>query len=144
MDCGGLVMVILFDQDNIPNEIFEIVFATTQQIIVGRVLVNYMKAQKGELTKSQMSQFAIMLNDGKVVTEIQEEPFIGKKVKLSYNKRQFYDRILTPLRSMGLIHYDLYKKTYKLADGFKANLVRISEMWTSELEKKAITVKFAE
>lgn len=137
-------MVILFDQDNIPNEIFEVVFATTQQIIVGRVLVNYMKENKSELTKSQMSKFAIMLNDGKVVTEIQEEPFVGKRVKLSYNKRQFYDRILTPLRSMGLIHYDLYKKTYKLADGFKANLVKISDMWTTELEKKAIVVKFSE
>jgi hypothetical protein len=137
-------MVILFDQDNIPNEIFEIVFATTQQIIVGRVLVNYMKSHNSELTKSQMSKFAIMLNDGKVVTEIQEEPFIGKKVKLSYNKRQFYDRILTPLRSMGLIHYDLYKKTYKLADGFRANLLKVAEMWSSELEKKAIAVKFAE
>ena len=137
-------MVILFDQDNIPNEIFEVVFATTQQVIVGRVLINYMKDHKGELTKSQMSRFAIMLNDGKVMTEIQEEPFIGKKVKLSYNKRQFYDRILTPLRSMGMIHYDLYKKTYKLADGFKANLLKISEMWTDELQKKAIVVKFAE
>ncbi len=137
-------MVILFDQDNIPNEIFEIVFATTQQVIVGRVLVHYMKDHKSELTKSQMSKFAIMLNDGKVMTEIQEEPFIGKKVKLSYNKRQFYDRILTPLRSMGLIHYDLYKKTYKLADGLKNNLAKIGDMWSDELQKKAIVVKFAE
>jgi hypothetical protein len=137
-------MVILFDQDNIPNEIYEIVFATTQQVIVGRVLVNYMKDHNNELTKSQMSKFAIMLNDGKVITEIQEEPFVGKKVKLSYNKRQFYDRILTPLRSMGLIHYDLYKKTYKLADGFKNNLMKVGDMWSQELEKKPITVKFVE
>ena len=137
-------MVILFDQDNVPNEVFEVVFATTQQIIVGRVLVDYMKANNNELTKSGMSEFAIMLNDGKVVTEIEEEPFIGKKVKLSYNKRQFYDRILTPLRSMGLIQYDLYKKTYKLSDAFKGNLARIGDMWNDELSKKPGNVKFSE
>jgi hypothetical protein len=51
---------------------------------------------------------------------------------------------LTPLRSMGLIHYDLYKKTYKLADGLRPNLVKISDMWSMELEKKPVSVKFAE
>ena len=137
-------MVILFDQDNLPSEIYEVVFATTQQIIVARVLVSHMKQNLNELSKSKMSRFAIMLNDGKVVTEIQEEPFKGKKVKLSYNKRQFYDRILTPLRSMGLIHYDLYKKTYRLSDGFAKNLVKVGAMWDEELIKKAHPVKFDE
>ena len=143
--CWGVVnMVILFDQDNLPNEIYEVIFATTQQVIVGRVLINHMKDNSGELSKSKMSKFAIMLNDGKVVTEIQEEPFKGKKVKLSYNKRQFYDRILTPLRSMGLVQYDLYKKTYRLSDGFKGVLVKVGDMWNEELTKKALPVKFAE
>ncbi len=137
-------MVILFDQDNLPHEVYEIVFATTQQVIVGRVLINHMKENGGELSKSEMSRFAIMLNDGKVVTEIQEEPFRGKKVKLSYNKRQFYDRILTPLRSMGLIHYDLYKKTYRLSGSFKESLARVGEMWALELGKKPTPVKFAQ
>ncbi|HIH92336.1 TPA: hypothetical protein HA281_06065 [Candidatus Woesearchaeota archaeon] len=137
-------MVILFDQDNLPEEVCEVVFATTQQVIVGRVLIDHMKESGGELSKSQMSRFAIMLNDGKVVTEIQEEPFKGKKVKISYNKRQFYDRILTPLRSMGIIHYDLYKKTYKLSPSFKGALDRVGEMWLRELQKKPLPVKFAE
>ena len=129
-------MVILFDQDNFPQEIFDVVFATTQQVIVGRVLINHMKENSGELTKSKMSRFAIMLNDGKVVTEIQEEPFLGKKVKLSYNKRQFYDRILTPMKSMGLIYYDLYKKTYILSDKFNRELQKIGVMWLTELKKQ--------
>jgi len=137
-------MVILFDQDNLPEEVCEVVFATTQQVIVGRVLIDHMKESGGELSKSQMSRFAIMLNDGKVVTEIQEEPFKGKKVKISYNKRQFYDRILTPLRSMGIIHYDLYKKTSRLSPSFKGALDRVGEMWLRELQKKPLPVKFAE
>ncbi len=137
-------MVLLFDQDNLPKEVYEVIFATTQQVIVGRVLISYMKSHNGELTKSKMSKFAIMLNDGKVVTEIQEEPFLGKKVKLSYNKRQFYDRILTPFRSMGLIQYDLYKKTYRLSDSFKDVLLKVGEMWSDEIAKKPIPVRFAD
>jgi hypothetical protein len=137
-------VVILFDQDNLPSEIFEVIFATTQQVIVGRVLVNHMKENGGELSKSKMSKFAIMLNDGKVVTEIQEEPFKGKKVKLSYNKRQFYDRILTPLRSMGLVQYDLYRKTYRLSDAFKKVLMKVGDLWGEELARKPLPVKFSE
>ena len=56
-------------------------------------------------------------------------------MKLSYNKRQFYDRILTPMKSMGLIDYDLYKKTYRLSDEFNRELVKIGLMWTRELKK---------
>ena len=36
-------MVMLFDIYNLPDDIFEVVFATKQQIIVGKLLVNYMK-----------------------------------------------------------------------------------------------------
>ena len=107
-------MVVLFDRFNLPEDIYEIIFATEQQIIVAKALVREMKLHKGELTKPEMSDFATKLHEGKLVTVIDREPFTGKKVKLSYNKRQFYDRILTPMKSMGLIYYDLYKKTYKL------------------------------
>src|SRR3989338_1610526 len=99
MPLGDGCMVILFDQENLPDEVCEVVFATPQQVIVGRVLISHMKGNGGELSKSGMSRFAMMLNDGKVVTEIEDEPFRGKKVRISCNKRQFYDRILTPLRS---------------------------------------------
>ena len=86
----------------------------------------------------------MMLNDGKVVTEIEDEPFRGKKVRISYNKRQFYDRILTPLRSMGLVQYDLYKRAYRLSPSFREAMAKVGEMWLQELQKKPVMVKFAE
>ncbi|MFH1409650.1 MAG: hypothetical protein ABIH34_07100, partial [Nanoarchaeota archaeon] len=94
-------MVILFDQFNLPEDIFEIVFATKQQKIVGRLLIEELKQKSGEMSKTEMSYFATRLHEGNLITEIDEEPFRGKKVRISYNKRQFYDRILTPMKSMG-------------------------------------------
>lgn len=135
-------MVILFDQHNLPNSIYEVVFATPQQIIVGRVLIDFMKANNGEVSKSKLSMFATKLNDSKVVTEIEEEQFRGKKVRISYNKRQFYDRILTPMRAMGLIDYDLYKKTYKISTGFTKAVLEIGARWDAETKKKAPKVEF--
>lgn len=128
-------MVILFDMFNMPESIYETVFATDQQKIVAKILINEMKSQEGELTKTAMSFIANQLHEGKFVTEIDEPSYKGKKVKLSYNKRQFYDRILTPLKSMGMIHYDLYKKTYKLSEDFNKEMQKIGIMWLHELHK---------
>jgi hypothetical protein len=137
-------LVILFDQHNIQENVYEIIFSTTQQIIVSRVLIDYLKQNNGEVSKTKLSLFANKLNEGKVVTKIEEEPFIGKQVKLSYNKRQFYDRILTPMRAMGLIDYDLYKKTYKLSNNFSKAILAIGELWSGELKEKAVDVSFAD
>ena len=137
-------MVILFDQHNLANDIYEIVFSTTQQKIVGRVLVDYLKQNNGSVSKTKLSLFATKLNEGNVQTQIDEEPFIGKKVRLSYNKRQFYDRILTPMRAMGIIEYDLYKKTYKLSENFNRALGDIGNLWLNELKNKPLGVKFTE
>ncbi|MCX6710074.1 MAG: hypothetical protein NTV63_03960 [Candidatus Woesearchaeota archaeon] len=126
-------MVILFDKFNLPEDIFEVIFATEQQIIVAEALMREMKQKGGELTKSQMSDFATRLHEGKLVTKVNRAPFVGKTIKLSYNKRQFYDRILTPMKSMGLIYYDLYKKIYKVSDSFVQELTRIGQMWYKEL-----------
>ena len=134
-------MVILFDRFNLPEDIFEIVFATQQQKIVGEVLVNYIKENGNEITKTQMSLLATQLHEGKFITVIDEEPYKGKKVKLSYNKRQFYDRILTPMRSMGLIDYDLYKKTYKISDRFDKEIIHIGLMWLREINKPLLAIK---
>ena len=128
-------MVILFDIFNLPDNLYETIFSTKQQKIVGEVLIRLMREKGGELTKSQMSFIATQLHEGKLVTEINEPQYKGKKVKLSYNKRQFYDRILTPLKGMGLIYYDLYKKTYSLSDNFNKGLDKISSMWKKELDK---------
>jgi len=128
-------MVILFDRFNMPNDIFQIIFATKQQRIVAKSLIAYLKENKNEVTKTQMSLFANELHNGNLTTEINEPEFKGKKIKLSYNKRQFYDRILTPMKSMGIIDYDLYKKTYKLSDKFNKEMIRLGLMWLRELEK---------
>ena len=130
-------MVILVDKYNLPDDIFEIVFATPQQKIVGKVLIGYIKQKGTEITKSEMSEFATELHEGKLVTEIDDPKFTGKKVRLSYNKRQFYDRILTPMKSMGLIDYDMYKKTYKVSDKFNKNMMRIGMLWLMEMKKPA-------
>ncbi len=130
-------MVILFDRFNLPEDIFEIIFATTQQKIVGKVLVNYMKEHGNRITKTEMSLLATKLHEGRFITTIDEEPYKGKRVKLSYNKRQFYDRILTPMRSMGLIDYNLYEKTYEISEKFQKELMKIGSMWIKEIKKPA-------
>ena len=128
-------MVILFDLFNIPEDILELIFATKQQKIVANLLINYMKENGGEIGKSEMSLFATRLHEGTLVPEIEEPSYKGKKVKLSYNKRQFYDRILTPMKSMGIINYNLYKKTYKISDNFNNEMIKIGLMWLEELKK---------
>jgi hypothetical protein len=128
-------MVILFDQFHLPEDVFEIIFATPQQKIVAKVLITELKEKGGEVNKTEMSFFATKLHEGNLITQIDEAPFVGKKVKLSYNKRQFYDRILTPMKSMGMIDYDLYKKTYKISDKFNKELLRIGLMWVREVQK---------
>ena len=131
-------MVILFDRFNLPEDICEIVFATKQQIIVAKLLIEMVKENGGEINKTEMSLFATKLHEGSLITDlIEEAPYKGKKVKVSYKKRQFYDRILTPMKSMGLIDYDLYKKTYKLSVHFNKEMIRIGLLWLKEMRKPA-------
>jgi len=131
-------MVILFDMYNLPDDVFEVIFATEQQVIVGRMLIDQIKSQGGEMGKSEMSLFANKLHEGTIV-EV-EEPRgpvkIKNKVKVSYNKRQFYDRILTPMKGMGMIDYDMYKKKYRISDGFNKALVKIGLMWNQEVHRR--------
>lgn len=128
-------MVILFDRFNLPNDVFEIIFATDQQTIVARELIKYMIANGGEISKTEMSIFATQLHDGKYECVMSDGPYKGKKVKLNYNKRQFYDRILTPMKSMGLIDYDLYKKTYRVSIKFSNDLMNVGLRWKNELRR---------
>lgn len=128
-------MVILFDRFNLPEDPFEVIFATNQQKIIGKELIKFMVSNKSEITKTEMSMFATELHDGKYETHIDEPGFKGKKVRLSYNKRQFYDRILTPMKAMGLIDYDLYKKTYRISTKFNNDMLRIGLMWKAQLKK---------
>ena len=131
-------MVILFDQYNFPENIFEIIFATNQQVIVAKMLIEEIKAHGGEIGKTEMSVFATALHEGKLVDAEPQGFGQKKKVTLSYNKRQFYDRILTPMKTMGLIDYDLYKKTYKISEKFNKNMMRVGLLWLQEVRKPAV------
>ena len=131
-------MVVLFDMYHLPEDIFSIVFATDQQVQVAKLLVDEIKKAGGELGKTEMSLFANKLHDGTTVEiEEGEGPMKRKKkIQISYNKRQFYDRILTPMKGMGLIDYDMYKKKYLLTDRFNKILVKIGLMWIKEVNKR--------
>lgn len=135
-------MVILFDQFNLPDDVFEIVFATDQQVQVGKLLIQEMKINEGEIGKTQMSMFATSLHEG-VTIKAPPPSFrgISKPKKISYNKRQFYDRILTPMKTMGLINYDNFKKTYKISEKFNKNMMRIGLMWLQELRRSPLGTK---
>ncbi|MBN1274681.1 hypothetical protein JXA12_00105 [Candidatus Woesearchaeota archaeon] len=130
-------MVILFDQFNMPESIFEIIFATKQQVIVAKLLLEQMKMKDGEIGKTEMSMFATALHEGTLVETSDAKSPVARKqqLKISYNKRQFYDRILTPMKTMGLIDYDLYKKTYKISEKFNKNMMKIGLMWLQELRR---------
>ena len=130
-------MVILFDRFHLPEDIFEIIFATKQQKIVGKLLICELKMHNGELTKSEMSLFATKLHEGKMIAELDEPEYRGKVVKLSYNKRQFYDRILTPMKSMGMVDYDMYDRKYRISRNFKKSMFEVGIMWDREAEKPA-------
>lgn len=136
-------MVILFDQYNMPDNIFEIIFSTKQQVIVANMLLEEMKLKDGEIGKTEMSMFATALHEGTVIESADKSPIRKKTATISYNKRQFYDRILTPMKTMGIIDYDLYKKTYKISENFNRNMMKIGLMWLQELRKppKQFTIK---
>ncbi len=128
-------MVILIDQQNLSDDVYKVIFATEQQEIVAKMLIKYMAENKGEIGKTEMGLFANNLHEGKVLLKEKGKSPLQQEARMSYNKRQFYDRILTPMRSMGLIEYDLFKKTYKLSDKFNKLMIKIGLMWLRELER---------
>ena len=65
-------MVILFDMYNLPDDIFEVVFATEQQVVVGRMLIDEIKSQGGEMGKTEMSVFANRLHEGTTIEVIEQ------------------------------------------------------------------------
>ena len=86
--------------------------------------------------KTEMGLFANNLHEGKVIIKEAGKSPLQKEVNMSYNKRQFYDRILTPMRGMGMIDYDLYTKSYKVSDKFNKLMIKIGLMWLRECDKK--------
>jgi hypothetical protein len=131
-------MVILFDEFHLPENVYDVIFATEQQAIVEKLLISEMKKNGSMMGKTEMSVFANALHEGFNISITKGEgPFRQtEKTKISYNKRQFYDRILTPMKSMGLIDYDLYKKQYLISDKFQKDLIRIGLMWNKEIQNR--------
>jgi len=129
-------MVILFDRFNLSEDVFEIVFPTDRQQIVGKLLLRRILQNGGVMGKTEMSLFAQKLHDGQLVDDREEiGPLKAEKPTLSYNKRQFYDRILTPMKSMGMIDFDLYKKHYTVSDKFNKYMIRIGLLWLRQLKR---------
>ena len=128
-------MVILFDAFNLPEDIFKVIFATEQQEIVAKMLINYMFENGSEIGKTEMSLFATRLHEGKAIIKEKGRSLLDKEVRISYNKRQFYDRILTPMKGLGMIDYDMYKKTYRVSERFNKIMVKVGLMWLRELGK---------
>lgn len=134
-------MVILFDEFHLPENVYDVIFSTEQQAIVAKLLINEMKKNGNMMGKTEMSVFANALHEG-VNVEIRK--MVGtmvksEKTKISYNKRQFYDRILTPMKGMGMIDYDLYKKQYLISDKFQKDLIKIGLMWNKEIQKQSLS-----
>ena len=125
----------LFFLFNMSGNIYEVVFSTDQQRLVAKLLIKELKDKGGEIGKTEMSLFATTLHEGEYMTMLDDPPYKGKKVKISYNKRQFYDRILTPMKGMGLIEYNLYTKKYSLSENFNKDMMKIGLMWLRELKK---------
>ncbi len=127
-------MTILFDRNNLGEDVFNVAFPTERQVVVAKLLVKKMKENGGSMGKTEMSLFATQLHEGTLVDDTApQSPFKKEKPRISYNKRQFYDRILTPMRSMGMIDYDLYKKIYILSDNFNKLMIKIGLLWLREL-----------
>jgi hypothetical protein len=128
-------MVILYDRNNLPEDIYKIIFATEKQRVVAKLLIDLMKQNEGTIGKAEMSNFATKLHEGKLEDTTQPPLMTSKEKKyLSYNKRQFYDRILTPMKSMGLIDYDLFTKKYSISDTFNKVMIRLGIMWIKEIK----------
>ena len=127
--------MMLFDMFNLPEDIYQIVFPTDRQQIVAKLLIHMMKKNGGQIGKTEMSLFATKLHEGTVKVATGEPDITGQKkiMTLSYNKRQFYDRILTPLKSMGMIDYDLYKKVYIISDKFNKCMIKVGLLWLREI-----------
>ena len=50
-------MVILYDRFNLPGNIYEVIFATKQQIVVAKLLIQMIKEQGGEIGKYAVIYF---------------------------------------------------------------------------------------
>ena len=67
-------MVVLFDRFNLSEDIYEVIFATKQQIIVAKLLIEMIKENDGEINKTVRSVFATKLQEGNLITTLIKKP----------------------------------------------------------------------
>ena len=85
-------MVILVDQGNLPEDIYNVIFATEQQQLVAKMLLKYMWENGGEIGKTEMGFFANNLHEGKAIIKEGGRTAFEQEQRISYNKRQFYEQ----------------------------------------------------
>ena len=78
---------MIFDKFNLSEDIFDILFATEQQKLVAKLLIEYIKENEREITKTEMSFFATKLHEGKYV-------FSGELINLAFS----FSSILLPAK----------------------------------------------
>ncbi|HDP73938.1 MAG TPA: hypothetical protein ENN46_03230 [Candidatus Woesearchaeota archaeon] len=134
-------MVVLFDKFNLPESIIEVIFSTNQQRAVAKLLIEYFKQNGGMLTRQQMSTFANTLHFGLIFKSKVKIPWASQNKPITYNKRQFYDRIITPMKSMGMINYNMFDKKYYLGGDFKEQMVILGDLFDAEVAKERMDVE---
>jgi hypothetical protein len=134
-------MVVLFDKFNLPESIIEVIFSTNQQRAVAKLLFEYFKQNGGMLTRQQMSTFANTLHFGLSFKTKAKIPWASQNKPITYNKRQFYDRIITPMKSMGMINYNMFDKKYYLGGDFKEQMVILGDLFDQEVARERMDVE---
>ena len=91
-------MVILVDQQNLPEDIYKVIFATEQQEIVAKMLIRYMIINGGEIGKTEMGLFANNLHEGKVILK---EKGKSKRIKGRLSEGNHWcPRVFSPVSSV--------------------------------------------
>jgi len=77
-------MVVLFDQYNLPENIYEVIFATKQQVLVAKLLIEEMKKNDGGMGKTEMSMFATKLHEGATLSGSSGPVPVKKETKINF------------------------------------------------------------
>lgn len=132
-------MTILFNSNEM-SDIVQIIFPLENQWKCAKLLIEYIKSHN-YISKAQISKLADLLNEGNL-KELGEEFYdLNSKLDfelevLKYNRKQFYSRIVGPMKEMGLINLGLYDKKYRLSLEFLDNLEKLKELWSQIIKKQ--------
>ena len=128
-------MVILIDQQNLPEDVYAVIFATEQREVVAKMLVKYMAENGAKWERQRWVCSPTTFTKGKLSSRKKANLPCSRKQGCLTTRGNFMIGSLRRCASMGLIEYDLFKKTYKLSDKFNKLMVRIGLMWLRELDR---------